>query len=238
MTEREDFDGLALAARPVVLFDFDGTIADTAKAILRVAREVLERCGYDVDALPDLNMLIGPPLYDGFMELCGVPLEEAIRLTEAYRDVFHHTVTPEDYPALPGVRPLLGALAARSTRCAVATSRLEDTAQKMVAALDLPPFEAVVGRLEPGRDTKADCIREALRQLGVRPEDAVMVGDRRHDTEGAHENGIPCIGVYTGTAQPGEHERAGADVICHGIYEVAAVLGVTLDGSDEDDVSV
>ena len=108
----------------------------------------------------------------------------------------------------------------------------------MVAALDLPPFEAVVGRLEPGRDTKADCIREALRLLGVRPEDAVMVGDRRHDTEGAHENGIPCIGVYTGTAQPGEHERAGADVICHGIYEVAAVLGVTLDGSDEDDVSV
>ena len=57
MTEREDFDGLALAARPVVLFDFDGTIADTAKAILRVAREALERCGYDVDALPDLNML-------------------------------------------------------------------------------------------------------------------------------------------------------------------------------------
>ena len=52
MTEREDFDGLALAARPVVLFDFDGTIADTAKAILRVAREALERCGYDVDALP------------------------------------------------------------------------------------------------------------------------------------------------------------------------------------------
>lgn len=219
-------DSLHLSERPVVLFDFDGTLADTSPAILRMARMALEQRGYDVDALGDLTSLIGPPLFDGFMDLCGVDLEEAIAITNDYRALFNAEVKPEDYPPLPGVPELLQALVDRGTRIAVATSRLESMAIGMIEAIDLPPFEVIVGRLEPGRDTKADCIREAMRQLDVSPDEVVMVGDRKHDTQGAHANGIPCIGVYTGTAKPGEHEQAGADVICHGIVEVARVLGV------------
>ncbi len=220
---------LDVSTRPIVLFDFDGTLADTSPAILRMARLALEGRGYDVDALGDLGSLIGPPLFDGFMELCGVPLEEAIAITNDYRALFDAQVKSSDYPPLPGVPELLRALVDRGTRIAVATSRLESMAKRMIGSLDLPPFEVVVGRLEPGRDTKADCIAEALRQLGAGPDDAVMVGDRKHDTQGAHACGIPCIGVYTGTAEPGEHERAGADIICHGIPEVARVLGADID---------
>ena len=226
MTELGVAEELHLSERPVVLFDFDGTLADTSTAILRMARMALERLGYDVDAVGDMGSLIGPPLHDGFMELVGVDRPEAERIVDLYRDLFNTLVRPEDYPPLPGVRELLQGLIDDGRRIAVATSRLESMAQSMIAALDLPPFEALVGRLEPGRDTKADCIREALRQLGAGPDDAVMVGDRRHDTLGAHANGIPCIGVYTGTAEPGEHEQAGADVICEGMLEVARVLGV------------
>lgn len=226
MTELGVAEELHLSERPVVLFDFDGTLADTSPAILRMARMALERLGYDVDAVGDMGSLIGPPLHDGFMELVGVDRPEAERIVDLYRDLFNTLVRPEDYPPLPGVRELLQGLIDDGRRIAVATSRLESMAQSMIAALDLPPFEALVGRLEPGRDTKADCIREALRQLGAGPDDAVMVGDRRHDTLGAHANGIPCIGVYTGTAEPGEHEQAGADVICEGMLEVARVLGV------------
>lgn len=226
MIETDPTEGLHLAERPVVLFDFDGTLADTSPAILRMARLALESRGYDVDAIGDMGSIIGPPLHDGFMELVGVDRPEAEAIVDTYRALFDEQVRPEDYPPLPGVRELLQGLIDDGRRIAVATSRLESMAQSMIAALDLPPFEALVGRLEPGRDTKADCIREALRQLGAGPDDAVMVGDRRHDTLGAHANGIPCIGVYTGTAEPGEHEQAGADVICEGMLEVARVLGV------------
>lgn len=228
MTGVTGADALRFADRPVVLFDFDGTIADTSRAILRTARKALERRGYDVDALGDLTSLIGPPLFDGFMNLCGVDLDEAVAITNEYRALFNVEVRPEDYPPLPGIPELLCALSERGTRIAVATSRLESMALDMIGALDLPPFEAIVGRLEPGRDTKADCIREALRQLDVDPGSAVMVGDRKHDTQGAHACGVPCIAVYTGTAKPGEHEQAGADTICHGIPELAAALGVSL----------
>ncbi len=226
MTELGVAEELHLSERPVVLFDFDGTLADTSPAILRMARLALESRGYDVDAIGDMGSIIGPPLHDGFMELVGVDRPEAEAIVDTYRALFDEQVRPEDYPPLPGVRDLLQALLDDGRRIAVATSRLESMAVCMIDALDLPPFEAVVGRLEPGRDTKADCIREALRQLDAGPDDAVMVGDRRHDTLGAHANGIPCIGVYTGTAEPGEHEQAGADVICHGMGEVARALGL------------
>ena len=148
---RERARALGLERKPVVLFDFDGTIADTSKAIIHMARETLEARGYDVDALGDLHALIGPPLFDGFADLCHVPRETAIEITHEYRARFEAEVTADDYPAMPGVRELLRALSDRGTRLGVATSRLEGPAREMIRSLDLPPFEAVVGRLEPGR---------------------------------------------------------------------------------------
>lgn len=232
---RERARALGLERKPVVLFDFDGTIADTSNAIIRMARETLEARGYDVDALGDLHALIGPPLFDGFADFCHVPRETAIEITHEYRARFEAEVTADDYPALPGVRELLRALSDRGTRLGVATSRLEGPAREMIRSLDLPPFEVIVGRLEPGRDTKADCIRDALAQLGADSADAVMVGDRRHDVEGAHEIGLPCIAVYTGAAPAGEHEAVGVDVVCRDFREVAAALGVELPQSLQDD---
>lgn len=226
MAGNPSVDTCALASRPVVLFDFDGTVADTTRAVLTTARAALARCGYDPDGVGDLNYLIGPPLVDGFAGLLGVDGDEAARLTAVYREIFGVAVKPGDYPPNPGVPELLRGLRARGTRIAVATSRLEETAVEMISHMDLPPFETVAGRVEPGRHTKADCVAEALRRLGVGPDDAVMVGDREHDTIGAHACGVPCIGVYTGTARPGEHERAGADVVAHGMSEVAALLGL------------
>lgn len=85
-------------------------------------------------------------------------------------------------------------------------------------------FECVMGLNEPVRLTKADSIRDALEYMGVDAADVVMVGDRLNDIEGAHACGVPCIGVYTGAAQPGEHDAA--DVSCGSMLEVARVLGV------------
>ena len=46
-----------------------------------------------------------------------------------------------------------------------------------------------------GRETKADSVRDALAALGATADDAVMIGDRFNDVEGAHAMGVPCIGI-------------------------------------------
>lgn len=216
------------ASRSTVIFDFDGTLADTGPYIMHCARQALLRCGYEAEAQQDLRCLIGPPLFNGFADLCRVSLEEGARITGVYREIFDASASPELFPIFPGMREILEALRVQNRKIAVATSRLQETVDYMIASLDMPPFDVVIGRLEPGRDTKADCIRDVLSELDVRPEDAVMVGDRKHDVEGARELGLPCIGVYTGGAQLGEHEQAGAAVVAHSAADIAAALGVSI----------
>jgi phosphoglycolate phosphatase len=67
-------------------------------------------------------------------------------------------------------------------------------------------------------------IAEGLDRLGAVPEDAVMVGDRRHDVQGARENGLPCIGAGWGYGQPGELVRAGAVTVCATVAELGTTL--------------
>lgn len=226
--ERLQLDGRrrpAFAYR-AMLFDFDGTLVDTGPAVIAVASQALEARGYTLDAVGDLHQLIGPPLIDGFMLVADVDREAAAQLVDTYRAIFNEQVKPQDYPPFPGIRELLEALRAQGTPIAVATSRLDETARAMIAELDLPPFDAIAGRLEPGRATKADCIRACLDALSLDPVDAVMVGDRRFDVEGAHELGLPCIGVGRDEQGRAELAEAGADAVCSDTYELAALLGV------------
>lgn len=224
----DQYTAAPFADRTAVLLDFDGTIADTGTYIMRCAREALIECGYPRQAEGDLHSLIGPPLFNGFADLCHRPLEEGMRITAVYRRIFDKDMSPDYYPVFPGMRELIVALRGQGRQVAVATSRLETTARQMIDFLGLLPFDAIVGRLEPGRDTKAESIRDAMAQLGAAIDDSVMVGDRFHDVCGAHEQGIPCIGIYTGAADEGEHERAGADFVAHDVAQLAWALGVEL----------
>lgn len=215
-------------ARPVVIFDFDGTLADTGRAVIRVVEATLRVHGYDPEAMGDLRRFIGPPLVDGFRLVCGVTAEEAEPLIATYRSIFAREVGPKDYPPLPGMVELVEVLRAHGVRTAVATSRLETSVHDMLANLPFAPFDAVAGRLEPGRSTKADCIRAVLEMLGYTAADAVMVGDRHHDVDGAHELGLPCIGIYRDEDARAELEAAGADALCPSAAAAARFLGVVL----------
>ena len=211
---------------PVVLFDFDGTVADTAHAVITSTRLTLAARGFTPEEMGDLRRMIGPPLRDSFREFYGFSAEEAEVVADEYREHFN-TMSAADYPVFPGMRELLDALVARGKRLAVATSRAERKAKTMAAELGLTQFEAVVG-MDPAqsRCVKADSVRDALKMLDVDPSEAVMVGDRRHDIEGAHAMGVPAIGIYTGGAISGEHEQAGADAVAHSVDELAALFDI------------
>lgn len=210
---------------PVALFDFDGTLADTGFAVMRTVRRVMAAHGVTDVCDEDLRKMIGPPLPEGFELAFGLSPEVAEAYAVEYRARFAVEVTPVDYPPLPGVVDLLQSLRREGRRLAVATSRLQASAEEMLSAVGLREyFDAVAGRDEKTRFTKADSIRYALSQLGADPDEAVMVGDRFHDVEGAREVGCAVIGVYTGAAAPGEHD--GADASCSDMMGVAALLGV------------
>lgn len=86
----------------------------------------------------------------------------------------------------------------------VATSKLETYAVQILEHFSLAPyFKVAVGSLpDNSRGEKKEVIAEALHQLGARPGQTVMVGDRKYDILGAKANGVASIGVRYGYAAP------------------------------------
>ena len=94
----------------------------------------------------------------------------------------------------------------------------------MVASLGLTQFEAVIGRVHGVRYSKAESIEGALQALRVPARDAVMVGDRLHDIEGAHACGLPALGVTYGYGSRNELTAAGADALADTPADAVRVL--------------
>lgn len=86
-------------------------------------------------------------------------------------------------------------------------------------------FETIVGQDDSAAGTgKEGLVALALARLGASALDAMMVGDRFYDVEGAAANGVPCVGVDFGTASREELERAGATEVVGTVSELAGAL--------------
>ena len=99
-----------------------------------------------------------------------------------------------------GIPALLADLRAAGVRLAVATSKAEPTAQRILAHFGLDEhFEVIAGAsLDGSRAAKSDVVAHALAQLEPLPDRVLMVGDRSHDVEGAAEHGIDTVVVGWG----------------------------------------
>ena len=65
-----------------VLFDFDGTIAESGEGIVRSARWAMEQLGKAAPGDDVLRRFVGPPLYESFQKLCGLNAADAQRAVE------------------------------------------------------------------------------------------------------------------------------------------------------------
>ena len=167
-------EALEIGRRPVVLFDFDGTVADTGRAVMTSTRKTLAARGFSEAQMGDLRRMIGPPLWKSFHDFYGFSREESLVVADEYR-AFFDVLGPEEYPVFDGIPELLDGLTARGKRMAVATSRMEAKCIDMVRELGLSQFEAVVGMNPPlGRETKADSVRDALAALGATADDPAV----------------------------------------------------------------
>lgn len=209
-----------------ILFDLDGTLTDPREGITNAVAYALSRFGIEV---PDRNTLIpfiGPPLLDSFRRFYGFDTQQALRAVEEYRVYFSKTGIFEN-AVLDGAPALLRALRTAGYTLVLATSKPEIYARQILCHFGLDRyFDHICGAtMDSSRSAKADVIAYALRTAGVTdPGQAVMVGDRRHDIEGAHACGIPAIGLLCGYGSRQELEDAGADHILPDLFALKEFL--------------
>ena len=218
-----------------IIFDLDGTLTDPKEGITRSVQHALKYFGIEESNLDKLEPFIGPPLLDSFQEFYGFEEEKGQQAIIYYRERFS-TVGLFENEVYPGVPQMLARLQENGCRLAVASSKPEIFVKRILEHFGLLSyFEVVVGsELDGRRARKEEVVEEALRQLlgeealtqhGLRRiEDAVMVGDRKFDVQGAKRFGIAFIGVRYGYAGQGELEEAGADMIVATVGELDEYL--------------
>ena len=181
----------------LVIFDLDGTLTDSAEGIVSSFRHALGEIGALVPDGDLAGRIVGPPMHLtlGAMGL-GDRADDAIA---AYR-ADYSTRGWAMNSVFDGIPALLADLRAAGVRMAVATSKAEPTARRILEHFGLGDhFEVIAGAsLDGSRSSKSDVLAHALAQLGPLPERVVMVGDRSHDVEGAAAHGIDTVVVAWG----------------------------------------
>jgi phosphoglycolate phosphatase len=212
------------APRRTALLDLDGTLVDSAAVITEHLAAALVSAGGPALAPEQLLRFVGPPFEEALPEL-GLTDEQTSAAITAYR-LSYDRVAATHTPLYPGVPTLLRRLRASGLRLAVATSKPEHLARRIVAGVGIDEHFVLVGGSDhvAGRVGKAAVVGSVLARLGLDPrrEPVVMVGDRHHDVDGAAEHGIPTIGVAWGYAAPGE--LAGARQVVADLDELATIL--------------
>lgn len=200
----------------VLLFDLDGTLTDPEEGITNCVKYALAAQGIvETDTAKLRRLFIGPPLFDAFTEFYGFTPERANAAVAKYRERFSVTGLFENR-VLEGIPEMLERLLSAGKRLAVATSKPEVFAVRILEKFDLAKyFEVITGaELDGRRNAKDEVIAECLRRMDVTGKSGVlMIGDRRHDIIGAKKCGVKSAGVRFGYAEEGELEAAGADLI-------------------------
>ena len=208
------------------LFDLDGTLIDSEHGITACVKHALARLDVPAPAHEELRGWIGPPLRHSFAPLLD---HDAARI-EAAVEYYHERFNAfgwREHTIYPGIETLIEQLLAAGHRLAVVTSKPQRHATPIIAHL---PFGEAFLRLygphpHSPHSEKASMIAEALADFDCRPDDAVMIGDRHFDIDGAVANHVRGIGVLWGFGSREELEHAGAHAIAATPDELATLLG-------------
>lgn len=197
--------------KPWVFLDLDGTLIDSAIGITRCIAHALERVGHEPLPEATLRSWIGPALRTSFTPLLGdaARVEQAVTFyLERFEDIGWR-----EHSVYPGIAEAVGALHADGTRLCLVTAKNEPHARRILEHLPFGRlFDGIVGATADGsRSHKPQLVAEALRRTGATPAEAVMVGDRHLDIEGARHHGMASVGVLWGFGSEDELRAAGAD---------------------------
>jgi phosphoglycolate phosphatase len=180
----------------LVIFDFDGTLADTYDWFLGAVEAAAPRFGV---ALPDpatRETLRGVPTREVVRRM-GVPRWKMILIAKHLRR--RKEQAAPGLQLFAGVAELLEALSARGTALAIVSSDGEVSVRATLGAL-----ASRIGIYDCGAPLfgKKRRLKRVLRRVGVRPEEAIFIGDETRDAEAAREAGIAFGAVSWGYARP------------------------------------
>lgn len=208
-----------------IVWDLDGTLAESAPDLAVALNAVLEAHGKARHEVDEVRLMIGggvPKLIERGFRKSGSPLDEKEleRIVPQFMEIYSACATDQTY-LVDHAREALEHFAKLGVKQGLCTNKPISVTRKIIAALDIERyFGSVIGgdsTLARKPDPLPLCT--CIENLGVSPRNAVMVGDSGADVGAARAAGVPVILVpdgYTGVPA-GE---LGADLVVRNLGEV------------------
>lgn len=208
----------------LVVFDWDGTLLDSAAAIVNAIKASSRDLGLPEPSDAAARHVIGLGLTDALAH--AVPELEPARyqeMVERYR--FHYLSGDKDLNLFAGVPEMLQELTSAGHLLAVATGKSRLGLERALDHSGLRPFfRASRCADECHSKPHPQMLEELMAEFGVSPEAMVMIGDTSHDLQMAINAGVDALAVTYG-AHRHDHLLDHAPRAClHSVEELAAWL--------------
>lgn len=179
--------------KKIIIFDFDGTIADTLILSLKIINNQLKQAGYDPISKEELKQLRNMnPIQ--IISHFRFPIWKLPSLIKLVRNQLSEEV--EKMKIFPGVEKLVIDLKLDKYKLAILSSNLKETVDKFLAIHQLPVFEYV--KCEPNIFEKARLIKRFLNDHDLEIRDVIYIGDEVRDVEACRKVGIQIVSVTWG----------------------------------------
>jgi phosphoglycolate phosphatase len=206
---------------PLIVFDLDGTLIDTAPDLVATLNVVFEREGLPAVPYATARNLIGggaKAMIARGIEAEGRAVEPA-KLEQLFADfIAHYTEHVADLSRpFPGLIDALDTLASRGHCLAVCTNKFERQSLLLLKQLRLADrFAAICGQDTFGiQKPDPEILRRTIAAAGGTPQHAIMIGDSLTDIRTARAAGVPIIAVDFGYSERPVSDYGPDRVISH-----------------------
>ena len=181
----------------LLVFDWDGTIIDSASTIAECIRLAAGDLGLEVPTREQASHVIGLGLQDALrLAVPGLMPEHVTEFVERYRQ--HFGAREHEMDLFAGMRELVAALS-KERVLGIATGKSRRGLDRSLESTGLRPyFKASRCADETHPKPHPAMLLELMAELEVRAEGALMIGDTSHDLEMARAAGVDALAVTYG----------------------------------------
>lgn len=213
----------------LIIFDFDGTLADTASNIISTFEKTIGKLGLEARTAQACRATIGIPLRDGFKKLYPKASEQELdNYTATYRELYFadsNNAVPKLYA---GTIETLDEIKRQGIEMAVASSRTKQSLIDFCHSTGIEKYFAMILGCDDVAHPKPnpEPALTILNALGRKASASVMVGDMPVDIEMGKGAGCITVGAEYGNSSEAALEKAGADYIIDHITTLLPALGL------------
>jgi phosphoglycolate phosphatase len=210
----------------MLIFDFDGTLADTFQHTMRITNILSDEFKFKKVHQHEIEYLKGKTIHEIIKHL-NVPVMKIPRIVTKARREMHKQI--DSIQPIEGLKEILPLFKQAGLRMGILTTNSQENVEKFLAMHDLKIFDFIVSTSRVWG--KNHGINKLIKQENLSVDDILYVGDETRDIEAAQKAGVRVVAVTWGYNSHNVLEKFQPDFIAH---TPAELLDICTEEIEED----